>query len=177
MEVRVLEAADAAAYRELRLAGLVESPFSFSESAEDEAHRSLDEFARAIAAIGDPVRSFTLGACASGRLVGILSFRRDERRKALHKGMITAMYVAPPWRGRGLGRTLVERAVALARASPGLQQIYLWALVSPGRTSAVGFYERLGFRAQGPKAENDLIIEGESVAACYMTLSFAGSLG
>ena len=60
-------------------------------------------------------------------------------------GKIGRVAVLPQYRGTGAGAAIVSRLVDLA-AAQGLTQVYLNA-----QASALGFYERLGFRAEGPE--------------------------
>lgn len=56
----------------------------------------------------------------------------------------------PPARGAGLGAALINAALEIARKTPGVTSARLSAQVS-----AMGFYEALGFVAEGP-AYDDL---------------------
>ena len=49
-------------------------------------------------------------------------------------------------RGQGIGVALIEGALALLRAQPGVA----WAMLG-SQTHAIGFYARLGFVARGPE--------------------------
>jgi predicted GNAT family N-acyltransferase len=60
-------------------------------------------------------------------------------------GKIGRVAVLPQYRGTGVGAAIVSHLVGLARRQ-GLAQVHLNA-----QTSALGFYERLGFRAEGPE--------------------------
>ena len=60
-------------------------------------------------------------------------------------GKIGRVAVLPQYRGTGVGAAIVSHLVDLA-ARQGLTEVYLNA-----QTSALGFYERLGFRADGPE--------------------------
>lgn len=53
--------------------------------------------------------------------------------------------VAKSARGTGLGAALIRQAVDIARQQPGITTARLGAQVQ-----AIGFYEKLGFRAVGP---------------------------
>lgn len=63
-------------------------------------------------------------------------------------GHIGRMAVAVSWRGHGVGRALLEALLACARAR-GFASVELNA-----QTTAIGFYERCGFRAEGPEFED-----------------------
>ncbi|NTV94938.1 MAG: GNAT family N-acetyltransferase [Thiobacillus sp.] len=66
-------------------------------------------------------------------------------------GRIGRMAVLPGWRGRGLGSALLGLAVECGRRR-GLGRLELHA-----QCHALGFYERLGFVADGPEfAEADI---------------------
>lgn len=60
-------------------------------------------------------------------------------------GKIGRVCVLPAARGTGLGAALMRAAVQELRRQPGITQAKLGA-----QTHALGFYERLGFTAQGP---------------------------
>lgn len=60
-------------------------------------------------------------------------------------GKIGRVCVLPEARGTGLGAALMRAAVAELRRQPGIAKAKLGA-----QTHALGFYERLGFVAQGP---------------------------
>lgn len=60
--------------------------------------------------------------------------------RLLPQGKIGRMAVLPEWRGRGVGWTMLETLIALARTQ-GLSEISLSA-----QTHAIPFYERAGFQ-------------------------------
>jgi predicted GNAT family N-acyltransferase len=60
-------------------------------------------------------------------------------------GKIGRVAVLPQYRGTGVGAAIVGHLVGLAEAQ-GLAAVYLYA-----QSSALGFYERLGFQADGPE--------------------------
>jgi ribosomal protein S18 acetylase RimI-like enzyme len=77
-----------------------------------------------------------------------LTAARDAELDGRTTGEITALHVAPGQRGRGYGRALYEEARAeLARR--GYTELVLWVL--EGNSAARGFYETVGFRADGAK--------------------------
>lgn len=60
-------------------------------------------------------------------------------------GKIGRVCVLAAARGTGLGAALMEAAIAELRRQPGITRAKLGA-----QTHALGFYERLGFTAEGP---------------------------
>lgn len=166
---RVLHDADASAYRELRLRSFQESPLAFSESFEDEQHRSFVSFKEEIQTLGTPPEWFVLGAFDLRQLVGFVKFRRDQRSKARHKAMIHAMYLAPEYRKRSIGKVLMEKLLIQVRQLAGLEQVHLWVLHANNQ-SAANFYRSIGFRSQGPMVKDDLKWNDQYIDAEYMTL-------
>ena len=65
--------------------------------------------------------------------------------RLLDDGRLGRMAVYRSWRGRGVGTALLEELLTVARER-GLAEVWLTA-----QTRAIGFYERLGFRAHGPE--------------------------
>jgi predicted GNAT family N-acyltransferase len=89
----------------------------------------------------DPVVTHALAS------VGSASGKRDlvGTGRLEPTGKIGRVAVLPQYRGTGAGLAIMRRLVDLA-AERGHHEVYLNAQVS-----AVGFYERLGFRTDGPE--------------------------
>lgn len=167
MVIKILNQQDSLKFRELRLFSFQESPFSFSESYEDECNKSLAEFENDLSQIGNPVESFVIGIFTeSSELIGVAKFKRDNRTKAKHKAMIHAFYILPEHRRKGLGKKLMIELLKKAKAISELEQIHLWVLISDD--SALQFYEKCGFASQGSEVKNDLKINDQYVDAVYM---------
>lgn len=82
----------------------------------------------------------------SSRAVGVIGFRPFSEESAAAE--IKRLYVRPDSRGRGLGRSLAESALALA-AEAGYVEALLTTLPA-SMERALGMYERLGFRRCEP---------------------------
>ncbi len=166
--IRRIVKSDCEAYRSLRLRAFQESSASFSESYEDEHQKPL-EFFRAL--LGDGPEHFTVGCFSpEEELIGIATFKRDQRRKARHKSYIHTMYVAPEYRGQKIAEGILRNLMEAARALPGVEQIHLWVL-NPETSPARKLYLKAGFKPQGMVVQNDLFIDGAYVDAEYMTLA------
>lgn len=87
------------------------------------------------------------GAFESDELVGVAGLRFQQRPRTRHKAWLFGMYVLPEYRGRGLGRGLVEAVLDGARSRDGVELIQL--TVSESNNAARRLYESCGFEAFG----------------------------
>jgi ribosomal protein S18 acetylase RimI-like enzyme len=149
--IRQLTEADAEIYYPVRLRALRDEPDAFGASYEEALARPLSATAERLRAQVASGESFTLGAFdgdgEGDPLVGMVTFTRESPAKFRHRGDITAMYVAPEARGRGIGRALLTEALARVRAILGVEQVHL-AVVS-GNAPARALYASLGFTKFG----------------------------
>lgn len=94
----------------------------------------------------DDRRAIHFLAVGAGRAIGTtrLVIRHGSAK-------IGRMAVLKSHRGKGVGRKLLQRAIAAAEKA-GAKRIYLHAQVA-----VIGFYEKLGFRCVGPVFEEGKI--------------------
>lgn len=151
--VRALTPADAAALRALRLESLDAFPAAFASSTEEDAARSVEDFA---AMLSDPQERAVFGAFHGGELVGMAGFAREAKAKMRHKGLLWGVYVRPASHGLGLGKALVEAVIAHARGRVAL----LHACVSTTNERARRTYFGLGFKSWGVE-RRALLVDGE----------------
>ena len=160
MEIRELSADDAAAYRELRLFMLTESPAAFGSSYAEVAGRPLEQF---VERLEDP-QNYHFGAFEEGELVGVTTLRLTKRPKLRHKASLFAVYVRPEYRRRGAGRALMQAALARAREL-GVRQVNLG--VSRAGKAAVRLYESCGFVQYGVE-KDAFYVDGRYYDVAYM---------
>jgi GNAT superfamily N-acetyltransferase len=89
------------------------------------------------------------GAFVGGSLVGIASVCREPMPGSQNgaEWRLRGMATVPALRGQGLGRALLEACFAHIREHGGQ---LLWC---NARVAAMGFYDRMGFVAQGQEFE------------------------
>ncbi len=100
-----------------------------------------------------------------GVIVGRLSIARDPHQASRHVADLGLM-VADGYRRRGIGRALLEQAVAWARAA-GVIKLELH--VFPWNEPAIQLYERFGFEREGLR-KGHYHRAGEYVDAILMAL-------
>ena len=125
MEVRILTEADGEAFWNIRLRALRDDPESFGSSYEEILERGIAGATQSLRKRDTSPDDATFGAFEGGTLVGIAGFRREEEVKKRHKGVIWGMYVPREMRGKGIGKALLQAAIAYAKTLPQLEQINL----------------------------------------------------
>jgi RimJ/RimL family protein N-acetyltransferase len=143
MSVRILNRADAAAFRELRLRALKEHADAFTSSYEEEVRKPLAATEERLGAWDNTF----WGAFVDGQLQGMVGLTREPRAKNRHKGDVVAMYVAPEYRRRGLAKTLLQAVIDHARNIAGLEQLVL--SVTRSNEAARELYRAAGFTTFG----------------------------
>jgi GNAT superfamily N-acetyltransferase len=105
-----------------------------------------DRYAEAFAAIEQDPNQLLAVAERDGQIVGVLqlSFIPGLTRRGMWRGQIDGVRVATDKRGGGIGRAMIEWAIAEARGREcGLVQL----TSDKQRSGAHAFYEALGFQA------------------------------
>jgi len=135
--IRRLAAADWAAFREIRLAALRDAPEAFGSTAADAEKLDEEEWRRRLE------RRAVFLAEVSRESVGLAAgIDGDQPGEA----ELISMWVAPAWRGNGVGDRLVEAVLAWATGE-GFRTVGLW--VAKGNARAERLYARQGFDATG----------------------------
>ncbi|MHC4597916.1 MAG: GNAT family N-acetyltransferase [Planctomycetota bacterium] len=80
-----------------------------------------------------------LAQLSGNGIVAVAGLNRERDESLPRAGRIRRLYVVPDFRGRGLGRSLVDEITAAAPSHFGT------LTVNVGKLDAHGFYENLGF--------------------------------
>jgi ribosomal protein S18 acetylase RimI-like enzyme len=166
MNIRRLSAADAAAFRALRLVALLDKPEAFVTSHVEEAAQPLAYFE---ARLAERPGQAVFGAFDGDTLAGMAGLSRESLLQLAHKSHVWGMYVAEAARGRGVARALLQAALAHARATPGVAKVTL--SVDSVNVAAIALYESLGFVAFAREADA-VRLDGQSRDDLQMHLRF-----
>jgi GNAT superfamily N-acetyltransferase len=114
-------------------------------------HYTLDEIARLAAGYSSQA------VCALSGHAGVWVYEEEglvQGVVCIDRTTIQALFVAPDRQGRGVGRMLLGVAEAAARRR-GVAELQV-----PASLTALGFYERMGFRSLGPgRSAGGVLIE------------------
>jgi len=147
MQVRRLTEADAEAFWNIRLRALRDNPESFGASYEEILERGIAGVTQGLRKSDAAPDDATFGAFEGNTLVGIANFKREEGIKRRHKGVIWGMYVPQELRGKGIGKALLEAAIAYAKTLPDLEQINLAVVLTS--KEARKLFISMGFETYG----------------------------
>ena len=139
--LRRLGTEDWQTFRKVRLAALKEAPYAFGSTFEREAKLSEKHWRSAV------VQRTRWAAELGGEVAGTVSAGPGEFSGS---AALTALWVDPRFRGRGIGSALVEAVVGWA-AEQGFTQVLLW--VTEVNLTAERLYVHHGFARTGRVSE------------------------
>lgn len=141
LPVRRLTSADAAVFRDIRLAGLADEPRAFSADWADEACHDADWFGARLASS----EVFGIDDPDAPRLLGVIGLAIPTNAKQRHRGQIWGVYVRPEARGQGLVSMLLAQAIGAARGR--VESLHLG--VGTYNSVAIRAYAAAGFVESG----------------------------
>lgn len=145
VHVQRLGEAQLDAYRALMLEAYAQAPDAFTSTPAERAAMPREGWLRRMgvggASAGDQAVFGVIEP--DGSLAGTVAVEGESREKTRHKALLIGMYVPARHRGRGLGRALVQAALAHAAARPGTLQVQL--TVTAGNVAAERLYAACGF--------------------------------
>jgi len=119
-----------------------------------ETERRTPEERRHWLAARSPRHPVVVAAGAADEIVGWGSLNVFNAREAYRFVADFSVYVERGWRGKGVGRVLLERLIELAREH-GFHKMVLSAF--PFNAGGMALYEKLGFRTVGVYREQGLL--------------------
>lgn len=154
MQIEVLDAGYATQYRAMMLEAYRQHPDAFTSSETERAALPMEWWKQRLA---DPVNNTqeragrrletVIGAVSENDLLGVTGIRFHAGSKIAHKSTLFGMYTPIAGRGNGTGSALLDKAIQIARARPGINLIQL--TVSEQNTAALNLYLKHGFQQFG----------------------------
>jgi RimJ/RimL family protein N-acetyltransferase len=127
---------------------------------------SVEEEVEFIRKAASKERAFIMLAFDGPACIGLLDLWAGENPRDRHGGRF-GMSVAKEWRGQGVGRALLEAAIAGTKAWEGFCRIELE--VAPWNANAIALYESLGFELEARKRKS-MALRGEPEDMLLMSL-------
>lgn len=145
MNIRLLTAANAENYWDLRLEALKQNPEAFATSYEEAIKREnpIEQVATNLNTEG----SYTFGAFENDVLIGMVTLMKEKHQKLQHRANIVAMYVTPEKQGMGVGKALLKEVIETVKSIDGIEKLNLTVVKT--NKKAKGLYAGLGFRQFG----------------------------
>lgn len=156
--VRPVTLEDLSMFRDLRLESLKNEPYAFLATYEDEVQVAEEKWKERIENSIKGENGVTIVAEAEGKIVGLVGVSYGRHPKIKHTAHIWGTYVEPEYRGRGIGKKLMEKIIELAKVNPNVKKIKIE--VVPEQESALKLYEKVGFTPIGT-AKNELYVDGK----------------
>lgn len=142
-EITTLKVTDWQMYKELRLKALEESPLAFTSTLHEALNKVAEDWQNYLK--GD--NSITLFAKKGDQLAGMVAAVFNDKKRTSHVAEIVGNYVAPNFRGKGIGSKLFE---AILKAIDQREQITKIILsVASTQKPAISLYKKYGFRVVG----------------------------
>lgn len=154
MEIYKLTPADWKKYKDLRLEALLKDPEAFGESHAKAAKRTNEEWQEKM----KDAASYIFVARDDEDYVGMAAAFQEKGEKILHIAYVWGVYLREEYRGRGLGKKLMQAVLDEAKKNSEIKKINL--NVNTKQTAAVKLYESFGFQIAGT-LHKELQINGE----------------
>jgi RimJ/RimL family protein N-acetyltransferase len=164
IHTRQLTADDVQAYIPVRLRALREHPQAFGSTYIQEREKPESEMSERLR------DGIIYGAFSEGQLVGLAGLVVNSSYNTRHRAFLISVYSAAEVRGQGVGRAVVQAAIAHARAIEYVEEVFL--TVTMGNPSARALYLSLGFVPYAIEPRS-IKIAGQYYDEELMTLRFA----
>lgn len=129
--------------KDLRLRALRSDPIAFGSAYEEEEKLPEAEWRRR-------THNMLVVISDDNNLVGTITYLFGDRIKTKHIAHIYGVYVTPEFRGKGLGRKLLESALEGISKNEGIVKVQL--TVNTKQEAAVRMYTDFGFQIAGQLA-------------------------
>jgi len=91
------------------------------------------------------------------KIIGTVSATFNEENEKANTAVIHGMYVNNLFRGKGIGKQLINCLLAEIKKSAGINKVKLW--VKETQKAAMAVYENIGFKFSKRAGKNTVIME------------------
>lgn len=154
MEICKLTLSDWEKYKELRLEALEKDSEAFGDSYEESLKRTDDDWKTRL----ENPKNHIFAARERDNYIGMAAAYQEKGQKMSHIAYVWGVYVRDTYRGKGIGKKLMEVVISELQANKEIEKINL--NVNTKQISAVKLYESFGFQIIGT-LHKELKINGE----------------
>ncbi|MBP9669894.1 GNAT family N-acetyltransferase [Candidatus Woesebacteria bacterium] len=122
-------------YKNLRIEALKNVPQAFLDDPDMAEKMSKEEWQRRMSSM--------YFAEIDGKWVGMIGAYQEKKTKVKHILNIVSVYVAPSYRGQGIGKALLEYVIEQAKKNPEIKKLLLGVVTT--QEPAQELYKSLGF--------------------------------
>lgn len=132
----------------------------------EECTATTEQEAAYLQGILDSKHNLMIVCEVDGRIAGNCQISFKERIKSRHRGSVAIALLQEFW-GLGIGTSMFEEMIAIARARDGVIQLELEVI--EGNTRAIALYEKMGFRivAEHP---NDTRLQDGTLLSLFLMI-------
>jgi ribosomal protein S18 acetylase RimI-like enzyme len=135
-------------YRDLRLDALKNEPLAFASSYREEKNITRHEWKKR--------SKNALFAVLGDKPIGMIVYLFNDKIKTKHIAHIFGVYVKKEYRGREIGKNLIEDVLKIIEENVNISKIRL--IINPDQKAAVKIYENFGFDIVG-RLKNELRVD------------------
>ncbi|MCY8235561.1 GNAT family N-acetyltransferase [Priestia endophytica] len=95
-----------------------------------------------------------------GEIIGDLLFIRGKKKRNSHTGEL-AIGIQEPYRGKGIGRQLLQSLIIWAKGQESIKKLCLQVI--EGNDPAIGLYKKVGFQEEG-RLKNQVMFSKDKYA-------------
>lgn len=154
-------------FKKLRLESLQNEPTAFLATFEDESKVPEEKWQSRIENSLKGETGVTIIARDGEKAVGLVGIQFLQHPKNRHIVHIWGTYTAPAYRGKGIGKQLIQKVIDIAKAKPEIKKIKIE--VNPDQSAAHNLYKKLGFQEIGT-AKMELFVDGKYYDAVQMEM-------
>lgn len=157
IEIVQLDPSEWIEYKAFRLKALQKEPLAFGKSYEEAAGVGDEYWKERLIDGQTNQKNFYLFAKEGNQLIGMIGVHSQDLIRCAHVAEMVGMYVDDAFRGKGVGRMLVETLIEKLKQR-GIEKVKL--LVHTVQLPAIAFYESMGFHIDA-KEEKELKVDGK----------------
>jgi len=147
IKIRKAGIADLARLIDLRLKMINACPDSFLDDYGELSDWTIEDWGKWFSRLTEAKNSHLIVAEDNGRLIGIVGCKGVEHKRAAHVATLVGVGVLPKYRGKGIGRKMLEKMIAWVKNKTKVERLQL--TVYADNLTAIRFYEKLGFVKEG----------------------------